>query len=328
MTSVEFSVDFAPGYTCEGNWVEIASSSHVISFELEPGRHEFESRPFEIGTLRKFEGRKLLALVAFTYEFDPESMNVSICAADLASRDTLRLITYPADSEEFCHQRSFEGGLIHDDLGRNPNWNYLGPLTPGCEPFLRHVAGSAITSLKKALIAQGNLGVEMRGPPPKLSREDFFNTLMVCHKGEFVEYHDPAKVYPEQYSHITIESTYQGTYTFAKNADFANVIGSTNDPKVPGYKSWIKLWEDKCNNGGSVGTTCASTGFPQNFTCNTPIYGGHIVTGTLAITPAKNSTVYIIPICNAHNSTDMSYMQAINWRDAVVLKYWAKASGV
>ncbi|MEP3050107.1 MAG: hypothetical protein ABJP48_02540 [Erythrobacter sp.] len=323
MTEVQVTLDFSAGYACSSKLVEIAPQKHTSMICLEPGEHEVKTDPFAIGKLGKFENRTLLAQLVFSYIYDADAKNITVFGPDFASASTMHLITYPERSEERCIQRSTTSALIHDDLVGNPHWNYLGALTPGLEPFLRAAVRNAIKDLIANLIDLGSFGITVREPPPTLSTEDHLGTLMVYRNGEFVEYFDPEKEYSSDFSYIGVESTFEGIYTFSKNADFANVIGSTDDPYPKGYKSWISLWRDKCN-GGTSPTDCASDGYPKDFTCNTPIIGGHIVTGTKAYDPAKDSTVYIIPICNAHNGDDKIHMEAINWQKAAQLKYWAK----
>jgi hypothetical protein len=121
-----------------------------------------------------------------------------------------------------------------------------------------------------------------------------------------------------------LDSTYVGTVTWSSKANFANVIGSTDDPKVPGFTSWISLWQDKCN-GGAGPSKCTSYNYFSNDPtrkCSSTFYGGHVVTGKSAMTMPKGSTVYIFPVCGFHNASDTTYMEALYNLTGVQLSYW------
>ena len=322
---IELTADFAPGYQCAGDWVSIEPEPHRIAISLHPGKHEFVSEPFAIGHLRKHAHRPLLARLAFTYEYDAELPSVTVCAANYVSAETLYLTTYPEGTEEFCHQRAHGHGNVHDDLLGNPHWYYLDPLMPGLSGFLRSVATRTIDALIAVLKETDGLSVGVKQPAPMLPPEVSRDLMRVYRDGEFVESYDPDKEYGSDCSFITVESTFAGTFNFAVNAAFANVRGSTRDPKI-NNQSWIALWTATFHNAGPQGI-CASTTFPAGFACGGNIVGGHIVSGTQWRSPPQGSTVYIIPICHNHN---MRYdtngvslgMKAINWQQSVQLNYW------
>ena len=119
-----------------------------------------------------------------------------------------------------------------------------------------------------------------------------------------------------------VRSTYGGTYTFASTADFANVIGSSSDPKVDGL-AWINLWK-RTYPGVSV-TECSSLDFPTGFQCTTNFVGGHVILGQTASMVAQGSnSVYIIPICQKHNKNNGVYMMPITEGRAVRLNNYLK----
>ena len=58
-----------------------------------------------------------------------------------------------------------------------------------------------------------------------------------------------------------------------------------------------------------------------NFKCGQPIFGGHVILGTVAQRVATGSnSVYIMPICQQHNNDDNTYMAAITTQDGIWLK--------
>lgn len=112
---------------------------------------------------------------------------------------------------------------------------------------------------------------------------------------------------------VPLESSYMGRKTFPQGQIFANVYGSTFDTNIPfGIGSWIKLWEcvyQIVNNVAPPVRRCCTDGSiyhagqagAQFYNCNNYIVGGHVICDQQAKVPAYGSTVYIVPICNAHN---------------------------
>ena len=119
-----------------------------------------------------------------------------------------------------------------------------------------------------------------------------------------------------------VRSTFGGTYTFASTDDFANVIGSSTDPKVDGL-AWINLW--KRTYPTATITQCSSYDFPTGFGCTTNFVGGHVILGqTAQVVAAGSNDVYIIPICQKHNKNNNVYMMPIKEKRAVWLKNYLK----
>jgi hypothetical protein len=97
---------------------------------------------------------------------------------------------------------------------------------------------------------------------------------------------------------------------------FANVIGSTSDPKIAG-QSWIQLW---ANQFGHYPVNCTSLSY-GGFPCGNTFVGGHVISGQVAhVVAAGSNSIYIYPICHAHNSNDNVYMAALQYLDGVWLK--------
>ena len=119
-----------------------------------------------------------------------------------------------------------------------------------------------------------------------------------------------------------VRSTFKGKHTFASTDDFANVIGSSSDPKVDGL-AWINLW--KRTYPGVAITQCSSYDFPTGFGCTTNFVGGHVILGqTAQVVAAGSNDVYIIPICQKHNKNNNVYMMPIKEKRAVWLKNYLK----
>jgi hypothetical protein len=121
--------------------------------------------------------------------------------------------------------------------------------------------------------------------------------------------------------------------TFRKGTCFANVVGSSNDPKID-HSSWRKLWEATVNNNQKT-KFCTSIDYPpKSFPPETKdcqkrlinFVGGHVVKGkTSKIVAAGDSkSVFILPICSRHNKKDHIYMKATRYRVAVLLEKFGK----
>jgi hypothetical protein len=235
MKPVNIQLDFAEGYHEGAPWAEIDGQWHTFTFKPKNGKHTFRSSMVAIGRSAKAEGRRLMAGVAFEYDYDAKNKVITVCGPDLESARTMCLITVPEGTEEYCYQRACGQGFIYDDLGGNPYWNYLGPLTPGLEPFLRGALRGAIASLIDALEQVTELTVCVNKPPPTMPMDRYLNLLMVHKNGTFVEYFDNTKTYSAKHGYIGVESTLAGTGKFAAKANFANVIKSTGDPRIASF---------------------------------------------------------------------------------------------
>ena len=143
--------------------------------------------------------------------------------------------------------------------------------------------------------------------------------------GEGDEYGDDCIVVP-------LESVYNGYLDFDPGWKFANVVGSVSDPKPNGHKNWIGFWSDmykkekkaepviKCYTDSNMYGICP----PKRCICNTSIIGGHIILGEEPKKCNVESTVYIVPICKAHNNQKQGYMQTAETTFAAKLIYGVK----
>lgn len=139
---------------------------------------------------------------------------------------------------------------------------------------------------------------------------------------------------------VPLESTLVGNAYFETGQEFANVKGSTGDPKPEDSKSWIGLWETMYNN--TLGTIpprdCYTDGQKYEYRNGIEyrddlhmypirrknVIGGHVVKGKVSEKADEGDTVFIIPICYAHNNNDNYYMKTRQRTFVVELYYRAK----
>ncbi len=148
---------------------------------------------------------------------------------------------------------------------------------------------------------------------------------------DFYIYHGlwyPEEDYPDGYVAVPIESVYGGKQTFDEGTPFANVEGSTPDPKPidpksgKPYSSWRQLMKAKISN---YTTCCAEKDTiykssthkrDTSFTCTNGgiekpdpdvkkgiwMHGAHVLMNeTASKKPPEGSTVYMLPLCENHN---------------------------
>ncbi|MGN0684449.1 MAG: hypothetical protein ACI4JY_12300 [Oscillospiraceae bacterium] len=122
----------------------------------------------------------------------------------------------------------------------------------------------------------------------------------------FAGFWNPEEEYSDEYVILPLRSTGATPYPVSAGTQFANVIGSTNDPRIGG-NTWIKLWEDVAN-GGNDASCCCTDGKFYNLGvsgCSPKgtLKGGHVIlNATVASKIDPGGDVYILPICSRHNS--------------------------
>ena len=162
--------------------------------------------------------------------------------------------------------------------------------------------------------------VQIRTPLPYLSAEHYLSLCTVHRNGQFLEMYDKNKEYGSDVTIGNVESTWGGTIHMHLGENFANVIGSTGDSIIAG-KSWIRLWADQFSGYPSI---CTSYNY-LGFVCGNTFVGGHVITGMTAQTVAVGSnSVYIYPICHAHNNDNSVYMAALQHLDGVWLNNYQR----
>jgi hypothetical protein len=314
---LEINLSFAPYASYDNAFVELTERQYNVPITLVDGTHTCTSENLVVGSLPSFENRPLRAHLTFQYTYDELGHVITVSGTDFASAHSISLVTFPEGTSELCRQRAVaSAGFAADDLTSNPHWNYRTPLMPGLEDVLRGMVRQANDSLIAALQRVENLTVRVRKDPPALSAADYQQLLAVYRKGAFHGFYGQIDDYSAGDVVQTIESTFGGTVRFSAGENFANVIGSTNDPKI-GSQTWVNLW---ANQFGIYPNTCASFKY-MGFSCTSTIYGGHVITGQVAkAMPTGSNAVYILPICKRHNDDDGVYMAALQYQDGIWLK--------
>ncbi|MCI5123103.1 MAG: hypothetical protein D3925_01155 [Candidatus Electrothrix sp. AR5] len=284
----------------------LRQGQHAVSIQLEltDGEHLFTSDPMVIGTFFHFN---IYGYISLPYSYNSEMQYVTICGPEATSDEQL---TIHISLEQHPKLTSRHSNYNSDATRVAPTmWTDFIDKTPVVKQVYQTTIRQAIDALVNQLLDAGVQGVIQTGPGPVVNPHNYQN-----YKAMFA----PQKADVEQPSlddffelQEIVESTYHGTITWNLNYAFANIIGSTPDPKPTGYSSWIQLWADTCN-GGHDTTLCSSYGYADGhppFTCNTSDFvGGHVIPGKTAKQVVTGGTAYIFPICKQHNGNDNIYM--------------------
>jgi hypothetical protein len=319
MTTVNFS--FGPYFSYQNEFAELGGGSSDVTVALEDGTHTFTSGDVVIGDFPAFEYRRLMGHITFQYSYDEAGQTVTVSGTDYASADAMCLVTFPEGTAEYCRQWAAVGaGFPADDLMANPHWNYCTPCMPGMEEVLREMARAANDALIAALRNVPGLIVRIREDLPELSPEVYRQLLTVYRNGTFRGLYGQVGDLIAEDDVLSIESIYGGTADLGYNRDFANVIGSTRDPRPRG-SSWLNLWTVTAG-GGIPPRVCTSLD-TRGFDCGSSLVGGHVILGQVAEeVPTGSNSVLILPICSGHNNraNDNLYMSTITYQTAVWLK--------
>lgn len=316
MTSVNFPVGPAAGYSAPT--LQLPAATQQIQATFEEGDHLFTSSDFKLGTVCVPHHRALIGRLTFRYSYDAGSKTITVCGTSFPSADGMTMITMPEGmDDEVCFEHAADAGFLADEVYRNGKWNYYSPLTPGAPEKIKEIVRGANDALIAALKELPGHVVQIRQLLPDLSAEDFLALSFVSRNGRRLGGYDPRRGYESGDELHTVFSIFKGTETWPVNYDFANVIGSTPDPRPPPSTSWLALWRSAT---GKQGPNCASRGFPTTVTCSTGSVGGHVIVGQKAQkVDAGSNDVRIIPICRSHNGKDQSYMKAIDEQEVVIL---------
>lgn len=314
MKNLNMSLTLSPDY--KNSFVDIQKTETDFSFELENGKHLIKTIPTDIGRLNYFNNSILQAQFSFTYDFDEANRTLTLAGTDYSSKDALVLTTFPKGTNEYCHQSYALCKVDDEDSLYNPNWNYNTPMTPNLEDIFTSMLREANETLIETAKKIEGIIVRVRTHPPVLSPEEFSKMLFVYKKNELVGIHNPNQEYGEEFTIVSVSSVWGGTVRFNKGENFANVIGSTNDPQIGGL-TWIELWRKQF--GSAI--TCTSLDY-NKFVCNVQfgLLGGHIIVGQQAQkVPNGSNSVYILPICSNHNNNDNIFMAALQYQDGIWL---------
>jgi hypothetical protein len=313
---LNIEVHFSLPIAYQNQFVTLFEHEHRVSFRLVEGTNVAQSELVDLGVVHGFKGRRLLGQFTFEYSYDRDRRVITVNGTDFDSVHAMCLTTVPEGTSEYCRQRGAGGGFSGDDLTANPHWNYRTPLTPGLQDVFVGIVRTVNDRLIEALQKEPQLIVQVRKHPPELSAEEHQKFLTVYRDGQFQGFHEPGRLYGPRDEVFTIDSVFGGEVTLAFNETFANVIGSTPDPKIGGL-SWIQLW---INQFDKIPVICTSHRF-NGFACGNLFVGGHVIGGTQAKTVPKGSdSVWILPICIQHNNDDNVYMAALKYVKGIWLK--------
>lgn len=314
MPDISFPVGLNQRYA--NSYADIGGPVFDATLRLEHGSHTAISDPHDFGTLHGAPGSgRIVAQFAFGYDYDAEAGVITVSGSDFPTDDGPRIVTTLTDTTEQCVERTDPGREAEQNLA-NLHWNYRTPLSPRVGDLLLATAKAANEALIEALDRTPNLVVRIRRPLPPLSDQDYRNLSLVYRDGELQGAFDPSQTYGEGYEVVPLQSVFGGEVHFNYGEAFANVIGSTSDPKIAGL-SWIALWAGQF---GLYPTICTSSHF-GGFPCGSSLVGGHIITGTKAFkVPKGSNSVYIMPICIQHNNNDNVYMAALQYQYGIWLK--------
>ncbi|KAI0108253.1 hypothetical protein F4814DRAFT_451535 [Daldinia grandis] len=301
MVTVSFPVGSTADYSVP--ILEITSDIHQIQATFEDGDHLFTSSDFKLGTVRIASSRALIGRLTFRYSYNSNSKTITVCGTNYPSADGMTIMTMPEGmNDEACFEHAADAGFLADEVYRNGKWNYYSPLMPGAPRKIKAIVRDANDALIAALGEVPDLTVRVRQILPDLPVEDYLALCFVIHDGRVLRGYDPAQPYEPDCELHTPHSTFIGSEKWPANREFANVIGSTSDPRPPSYRSWLELWRRTMSRDGP---NCASYKFPQGILCSGGSVGGHVILGRTAQQVATGSNdVRIIPICRGHNARD------------------------
>jgi hypothetical protein len=319
---LQVTVPLTPAYSSE--FVTVEETTATVSIPLIPGEQRSTTPEQVVGVVPEAKNPSLIGTLTVWSDYDPAHRVLTLLGNDFESSDSTCHRTYPQSGRG----RTFKQHARPSDLApsdTSPNWTSATDSTPELTELFRGIARSANEAIVEAALAQG-LNVLVRTPPPELSPKMEEELRLVYQNGVFREAFDPNVEYGEDVEIVDIRSTYGGEMFLQEGTDFANVIGSTNDPLVKGQTSWRGLWESKFG----PATICTSFHFPNNFPCGTTLFGGHVILGQEArkIQAGESGVVLIMPICVQHNNNNIVYMSALQNQRAIVLNKYLEVKSL
>lgn len=283
--------------------LRILEYSVALEFSVKTGDHVFTSTPIEIGSYYDYA---VFAHVSIPYSYDEQTQFYTIAGAKDTGDKQITIHTSLEQNAAMSAAHSFNRKNGSYEI-RNV-WTEFIQNTPTVSQTLQTASRQCIDNLIQNLLISGAHGVIQTGNAPIVTPSNYldYKALFKPEKEENItpSLEDILEV------QIAVDSSYGGTITWYLNYSFANVDGSTHDPKPNGYSSWIQLWADACN-GGNRTTHCSSYNYANGapgFGCSSVFVGGHVIPGTVAAWMPNGSTVYIFPICVPHNNNDNIYM--------------------
>lgn len=198
-----------------------------------------------------------------------------------------------------------------------------------------------------------NMPTTVEGAKLQLTQEQEARFRVVYRKTKdeqgayFADLWNPDTDYTDEFIIVPLRSVYDGvTGPLAIGTKFANVEGSTNDPKHK-ETSWIELLRkhlpkedaasccaehDKIYVGNSQDESDKRT---KEFRCNETLVGGHVILqATNSSTVDEGGNVHLLPICGKHNTFYYTgtgagyYMKLARQMSAVKLKSYFQLSAL
>ena len=220
--------------------LELPATTCEINIDLEDGNQTFTSQDSELGTVHTMGRRPLMGRLVFHYSYDSASQLVIVCSTDFPSADGMTLVTMLQGTDQVCIEHAASVDFAADEVSRS--WNYRTQLTPGASEVFKEVARNAKEKLLMALKEVPQLRVRVRNLLPELPKKLYHDLCVVIHDGTAPEVYDPTREYESGAQIQPVDSTYGGTETWQEMVNFANVVGSTDDPKPPeADNKWIHL---------------------------------------------------------------------------------------
>jgi hypothetical protein len=299
-TSLTINLPITQAY--QSGDVTLSPQTVAARIDLTEREHLFKSEKIPVG---KYKTHDVYAQLEFWYKYDITENKITLRGNDDKSDVQLSITSFSGDTPGL--------GFRHtpNDIAQPANlWADYVQHDAKLAAAMKSQARQCNQLLVDGLIEAGISAVLELRPPPVVTPEnlDAYRGMF----GDEIASNAPLDVPSEiKLLQLRVNSVYGGNVTWASNAQFANVIGSTTDPRPSKYASWIDMWATEANSG-SRPTQCTSLDFFSNDPskkCSTDFVGGHVVTGQTPTSPTKGSTVYLYPICKIHNGNNSCYME-------------------
>jgi hypothetical protein len=306
--------------------VQLKIKEHTIpvSLDLSGGPKQFQSEPISVGS---FNGVPIMAQISFQYDYNVSENELTIHGNDDRTEDQLRITAFLQEAPGQLRDQRVEFNATPNDVGMNNPvtklWADYVEKNTVLHQRLMDIARYCNETLVDAAMEAGVGSVVELGTAPVVTLDNLDDFKRMYGRPITAE---PPVDKAAELAEIQelVRSTYVGTVTWAANTDFANVTGSSEDPTVEGYPTWIGLWKHYCN-GGNNPTYCTSRNWFSNEVghrnCSGSFVGGHVIPGTESGPMEEGDFVYIYPICRGHNGVDNQYMHVVYNSTGIKLRY-------
>jgi len=301
-TSLHVRVPLVPTFS-DGVDCKLEESTVSLSLSLVNGAKVVTTPSQRVGT---YKGNAVEATLSVWYNYDAANKKFIVCSND-----------YKGDKDEIPTVLTLSVDGSSSSVHTYGSTDVTGWLTnvAGLTDRLQQSLRSVYYVIHAAGFNAGVNAVVTRHPPVTLSNEDAEKFKVVVNpKGDVVRLHDPNKPIEAGNVIMSVVDSKASTEVWAQNQVFANVDGSTNDPKV-GSASWISLYGQYATAGACASYQWTDQG-DHEFKCTASgsVLGGHVIKGaTSHASVSTGGDCYIIPICPAHNNTNYrNYMKVVS----------------